>query len=246
MDTLVFPRPADLFQAAAEDFTRRAIAAVSANNEFTVVLSGGNTAKFFFDALIESERRQQRIPWQRIKFFFGDERYVAADDAQSNYYSAKEHLFSKISVPAESIYRIPTEFSDPKAAAENYEMTIRKAFNLKKNEFPKFDLVYLGLGEDGHTASLMPGSDEVKLPSSRLVVSLWAPQFKMNRITLTPAALNHSACVCFLVTGENKASAVAATLSGPYNPQQHPAQLIQCADENIIWYLDQAAGKFIL
>lgn len=266
MDTLIFPHSADLFRVAAENFAQRAIAAVVANNVFTVVLSGGGTAQFFFDALVENERyHQQRVPWERIKFFFGDERYVSADDPQSNYYSAKEHLFSKISVPAENIYRIPTEFKDPKIAAEKYEMTICTAFNLKKNEFPKFDLVYLGLGEDAHTASLMPESDVVKSASLRaaaqqfsgdivptlddarndysLVAALWVPQLKMHRITLTPDAINHSGCVCFLVTGANKASAVAQTLSGPFDPQRYPAQLIQCADENIIWYLDQEAAE---
>jgi len=247
MDTLIFPYPADLFQAAAEDFVRRAMAAFAIKDEFTVVLSGGETAKFFFDALVENACYQQPVFWKKIKFFFGDERYVSADDVQSNYYCAKEHLFSKIPVPVENIYRIPTEFIDPNAAAEQYAITIRQAFNLKKKEFPNFDLVYLGLGDDGHTASLMPESEVVKLASTRkncsLVATLWVPRFKMHRITLMPAAINHSTCICFLVTGKNKASAVSQTLSGPFDPQRYPAQLIQCDDGNIIWYLDQGAAE---
>ncbi len=239
---IIFSSSQDLFKTAVEDFVRLAIAAVTEKGEFTVVLSGGNTAKLFFNAFVEDETKQ-RIPWPQIKFFFGDERYVPADDPESNYHSAQELLFSKVAVPAENIYRIPTEFSDPKASAEAYEKTIR--------EFPQFDLVYLGLGDDGHTASLMPYSDVVKAcpesgaqdKNSRWVESLWVPHLKMYRITLTPCAINRSAGVCFMVTGVSKAPAVAQTLEGPVDPQRYPAQLIQCAEEKVIWYLDQAAAE---
>lgn len=246
----IFPTSVDLFEAAVVDFIRCADAAVAAQGVFTVVLSGGNTAKFFFDALVASERRQRRIPWRRIKFFFGDERYVPADEAESNYFSAKECLFSKVAVLAENIYRMPTEFDDPKMGAKKYAETIRRVFHLDNGELPKFDLVYLGLGEDGHTASLMPGSEIVKNYAENtvldendpLVTALWAPQQQMYRITLTPGAINHSAGISFLVTGINKASAVQHTLEGPWQPQQYPAQLIHCANENLIWYLDQQAA----
>ena len=239
----IFPKAEKLFKAAAEDFIQRALAAVAAKNAFTVVLSGGNTAKYFFDALVAGELDKPKIPWQQIKFFFGDERYVPANDADSNYHSAQEHLFAKVAVPAENIYRMPTEFDDPKTAAQHYATTIRQVFNLKNNEFPQFDLVYLGLGEDGHTASLMPGSAVLAEKNNQLVAALWAPQVAMYRITLTPAAINHAANICFLVTGENKALAVSQTLAGAFNPERYPAQLIRGAHENNIWYLDQAAAK---
>ncbi|NNM59634.1 MAG: 6-phosphogluconolactonase [Legionellales bacterium] len=240
----IFSVPQDLFQAVVEDFAQRANTAVTAKGFFTVVLSGGNTPKLFFDALVESKLS---IPWHQIKFFFGDERYVPANDERSNYYMAQKHLFSNVPVPAENIYRIPTEFNDPKIAAENYEMIIRKVFNLKNNEFPKFDLIYLGLGEDAHTASLMPFSEIVENKNSDIIVaSLWVPELNMYRITLTPKAINHSTCICFLVTGQRKASAVWHTLKGPFHPQQYPAQLIQCKSGKTIWYLDQAAAAMFM
>src|SRR5262249_9141121 len=161
-----------------------------------------------------SEQNQSHIPWPQIKFFFGDERYVPSDNAQSNYLSAQEHLFSKVPIAEKNIYRIPTELSDPQVAAENYAAIIRGV---------SFDWVYLGLGEDGHTASLIPNSDVVKAyaensvseNSDPLVTALLAPEFNMYRITLTPGAINRSSGIGFLVTGTPKASAVRDTLEGP-------------------------------
>jgi 6-phosphogluconolactonase len=246
----ILPNSKDLFQSAAEDFTQRAVAAVDAKGSFTVVLSGGSTPAFFFDALTENEFFKEQIPWGQILFFFGDERYVPADNVESNYHMANEHLFSKVPILAKNIYPILTSFSDPQEAAEDYEFTLRTVFHVKKNEFPTFDIVYLGLGEDAHTASLMPLSNVVMTFSKnkmleknyQLVASLWVPTLKMNRITLTPSAINHSECVCFLVTGSNKATAVWKTIEGPFEPQHTPAQLIHCIHGKTIWYLDQAAA----
>lgn len=240
----IFPSSAEVFRVAAEDFVRRSIIAIAAKGVFTVVLSGGNTGQLFF-----SELSKKKTAWDKIKFFFGDERYVSADDPESNYYSANKYLFSKVSIPPENIYRIPTELTDPKITAKQYELMLRKAFNLNNNRFPLFDLTYLGLGENAHTASLMPFSDVVTTYSDdilkkndQLVVSLWVPELKMYRITLTPGAFNNSACICFLVTGTNKASAVKHTLEGSFNPVQYPAQLIQCANGDTLWYLSQTAA----
>jgi 6-phosphogluconolactonase len=238
----IFSNDNDLFSTAAQDFAQRAIAAVTAKSEFNVVLSGGNTPKLFFDTLTKNPEYRQKIPWRQIKFFFGDERYVPADDPGNNYNSAKQHLFSKVSVSAENIFPIPTGFSDPQDSARSYEVTICKVH---------FDLIYLGLGDDAHTASLMPGTDIVrdyaqgKAPH-QLVAALWAPQQKMYRITLTPCAINHSECICFLVTGASKAAAVSSVLEGAFDPERFPAQLIHSADEKIVWYLDQeaAGGKY--
>lgn len=232
MDIVIFANATDLFNAAIADFARRAKTAIAEKGEFAVVFSGGSTGKVFFDAL-SAASSQQQIPWPQIKIFFADERYVPADNAESNYLLAKQHLFDKVPVLPENIFRIPTEFSDPQAAAEHYESTIRHQ---------QFDLVYLGLGEDAHTASLMPGSEVVK-KNDRLVASLWVPHLKMYRITLTPRAINHSAHICFLVTGENKAPAVSQTIEGPFNPEKYPAQWMKDdGDKKVIWYLDQAAA----
>ncbi|MFI4954778.1 MAG: 6-phosphogluconolactonase [Gammaproteobacteria bacterium] len=245
----IFPDPAEVFKSAAADFSQRAIAAIQRQGVFNVVLSGGNTATFFFDSLVECYKDQ--IPWGQIQFFFGDERYVPADDVQSNYHMAYEHLFSKVAVPKENIHRIPTGLNDPNAAAEEYEHSLRKLFNTQNTEFPKFDLLYLGLGENAHTASLMPLSDVVKdaaknlsgSQNPRLVASLLVPELNMYRITLTPNAINNSSCIIFLVTGESKAPAVYEVLEGPIAPEQYPAQLIHCLYGKTIWYLDHAAAK---
>ncbi len=258
MDTLInhaivriLPDTATLFQGAADDFTQRATKAINEKQRFTVVLSGGETPKFFFDALVKHARAVPQIVWGKIKFFFADERYVPADNAASNYHLAYEHLFSKLPVPAENIYRIPTELNDPHSVAEMYQQTLRQVFNSEQNELPLFDVVYLGLGANGHTASLMPESDIVRAyidggnRINALVAALWAPDLHMYRITLTPGVLNNSAGVCFLVTGTDKALAVSQVLQGSFKPLQYPAQLIRCSHGETVWYLDQKAANKI-
>ena len=246
----VFLSSEDLFLFAANDFEKRAIAAVNNKGMFSVVLAGGSTPKLFFDMLTGVESYKDTIPWQRIQFFFGDERYVSSDDINSNYHMAQEHLFSKVPVNPENIYRIPTEYKDPNDAAINYEKKLREVFHIKDNAFPQFDLVYLGLGDNAHTASLMPLSDLVKnyvenpLPekNNRLVASLFVSELNMQRITLTPTAINHGLNIIFLVTGANKATALWEVLEGQTDPLHYPAQLIHCRDKKTIWYLDQAAA----
>lgn len=240
----IFPKASDLFHSAAEDFTERAIQAINDTGVFTVVLAGGNTPKKFFETLTENKYCLEKTPWRHIKFFFGDERYLPSTDPENNYHKANENLFSKLSVPRENIYRIPTEFSNPQDTAKNYELTLKKVFCIKDHDFPNFDLVYLGLGKDAHTASLMPFSDLV-VPNStdQLVACLWVSQSQMYRITLTPAAINNAKSIIFLVTGTNKAGAVYSVLKGPHEPQKFPAQLIHSINGKTIWFLDQEAAK---
>lgn len=248
----VFSDTSALFRALAKDFVQRAHKAVTEKQTFSVVLSGGKTPTLLFDALLTIAQEEKQIPWQKIKFFFGDERYVPKESDMSNYHLANAHLFSKLPIRKENIFRIPTELQDPIAAAENYEHTIREVFQCKNNEVPQFDLVYLGLGEDGHTASLMPDSDVVKtyldaIESKKnkhpLVAALWVSELNMYRITMTPTVLNHSAHVSFCALGANKAVVVDKVLNGPFTPLQYPAQLIRCEQGETVWYLDQAAGQ---
>jgi 6-phosphogluconolactonase len=246
----IFPSANDLFQFAAKDFTHRALAAVNDKGTFSVVLAGGNTPKLFFDTLTGVKYYKNSIPWQQIQFFFGDERYVPSDDAESNYHMAYEHLFSKVPVNPENVYRIPTEFNDPKDAAKDYEQTLREAFHIKDNAFPQFDLLYLGLGDNAHTASLMPLSDVVMHytenpfsdKNNPLVASLFDSESNMYRITLTPNAINNGMDIIFLVAGANKATAVWEVLEGQTDPLHYPAQLIHSVHRKTIWYLDQAAA----
>lgn len=249
---------ASLFLELAADFTERAIAAVETKNEFVVLFSGGNTPKPFLEHLTMTQKTTKKIPWEKIKFFFADERYVPSDNAESNFHMLYEYLFKKVPVLEKNVHRIPTEYSDPKEAAVAYEQTLREAFNLKTTkELPLFDIVYLGLGEDAHTASLFPNNEvvinyihflqnrskETTPADFPMVCSLWAASQEMYRITLTPPIINHAENIIFIVTGANKAAAVCHVLEGPYNPKQYPAQLIQKEHNKIIWYLDGTAAS---
>lgn len=248
-----FANANDLFQFAAEEFTTRSIACVKEKGTCTVVLSGGSTPKFFFSILTGMESYKKRIPWGDIKFFFSDERYLPVESADNNYHMVNEHLFSKVPVLADNIYRMKTEFNDPNEAANDYEKMIRSVLHLNATAFPSFDLVYLGLGEDAHTASLMPFSDVVMRYAENvqaetiqpLVASLWVPHLSMHRITLTPPAINHSARIIFQVTGQSKAQAVKHVLKGQHDPQAYPAQLIHPEHGQTQWYLDKDAAMLL-
>jgi 6-phosphogluconolactonase len=244
----VFPNPNDLFKFAADDFMQRAITAVDEKGTFAVVLSGGNTPKAFFDILANDANYMKNIPWRLIKFFFCDERYVPAEDPQSNYHMTEEYLFSKVPVDRQHIYRIQTEFTHPKDAAKAYENTLRNVFHIEDStQYPAFDLIYLGLGDNAHTASLMPFTKEVKEliatdDKHTLALSSFVAELDMYRITLTPCAINNAMQIIFMATGEGKASAVQEVIEGPRDPLHYPAQLINGVHHKAIWYLDQAAA----
>lgn len=249
----IFPDVKDLFHFAAEDFYQRAMTTVNDKGEFSVVLAGGATPQLFFDVLTSVERYKKNIPWPNIQFFFGDERYVPADNIESNYHMAYEHLFAKVPINPKNIFRITTENNDPKVAAKEYEQRLKNHW--KNDAVPLFDLVYLGLGNDAHTASLMPMSDIVKSYADNsqtkrhhsLVTSLNVSASSIHRITLTPLALNNASNIIFLVTGENKSTAVREVLNGKPDPLHYPAQLIASEYGKTIWFLDKfAAGKLNL
>ncbi len=240
----IFSSAADLFQYAAHDFYSRCLKNVEQRGKFTVALAGGSTPKNFFKTLVDLYK--DSIPWQHIEFFFGDERYVPHDDFESNYHMANEQLFSKLPVNKTHIYPIPTDFENSKEAARVYEQTLRAAF--PEDDVPKFDLTYLGLGDDGHTASLMPFNEVVQdyLESDqRLVRAVFLPQTKSYRITLSPIVLNNSRHIIFMVTGNNKATATAKVLEGDFEPLHFPAQLIHGVDQQSTWLLDSEAASHL-
>lgn len=240
---------ASLFKAAADDFMRRANEYVKQKGVFNVVLSGGNTPKKFY-TLLTTEAYKNNIPWDKINFFFGDERYVPEDQPTNNFYMAHQYLFSQVNVPMVNVFQIPTEYEDPNKAAQDYAATIRDTLHLKANELPQFDLIYLGLGSNAHTASLMPGTDLVKAYANnaggidryQITAACWVSELNMYRITLTPPAINNSACIAFLVEGEDKVEAVWQILEGPRDAVMYPAQLIEANKGQLIWFLDQAAA----
>ncbi len=225
---------ADLFQAAAAEFAAQA---VRSSGRFSVALSGGSTPKSLYSLLASGSI--PNIPWEKIFFFFGDERFVPADHPDSNYRMARETgLFSK--VPDDHVFRVHTEEKDADTAARAYEQAVQKFFGLRPGEFPRFDLVLLGLGSDGHTASLFPGTAALN-ENSRLVVANWVDKFQSYRITFTLPVLNRCACAMFLASGADKSNIVHEVMENP--KANLPSQRVRPADGRLVWLLDRAAAS---
>jgi len=236
----------EVCRASAEEFVRQADGFVRTNGRFTVALSGGSTPRGLYRLLAgEGEPALPgRIPWRQIHFFWGDERHVPPDHPDSNYRMAREALLSRVPVPPENIHRIPAENRDAAFAAEQYAQTLHDAFRLTAGQFPRFDLILLGMGPDGHTASLFPGTDALR-ERERPVVAQWVETFQASRITLTLPVLNNAACVIFLVAGQEKAETLRAVLQGGGQPDRFPAQLIRPSQGRLLWMLDRAAARLL-
>lgn len=238
-DLMVLPDAAQLAQEAVSKFDAAARSAIAERGKFAVALSGGNTPRIVY-SLLASECRDT-LDWQNIFIFFGDERHVPPDDPQSNYRMARESLLSRVPIPEENVFRVLAESPSDKAA-EDYENKLRSFFQLAPGALPRFDLIFLGLGEDGHTASLFPGSAAVS-ETSRLVVANWVEKFKTFRITLTFPVLNAAAQVVFLVAGAAKAGIVHEIFSNPN--ASYPAELVRPDDGKLLWMLDHAAARLL-
>jgi 6-phosphogluconolactonase len=236
----VLTTPQELFAAAAEEVVRAANEAVARRGRFTIALSGGSTPRNLHTLLATNARTS--LPWDHMFFFWGDERHVPPTDPESNYRMAEETLLSKIPVASANVFRIPAENPDAATAADAYEQTLRKFFALQPGEFPRFDLILLGMGPDGHTASLFPGTAALQ-EKSRLVVANWVEKFKTSRITLTLPVLNAARCVAFLVSGTDKAAALQAVLQSDAPGEQYPAKLVRPRDGKLIWLVDRAAAS---
>ena len=229
--------------SAAEEIIQIAVEAVEARNVFRIALSGGSTPKTLYSKLACDQDLKKQMPWQSTHFFWSDERTVPPDHAESNYRMVSEAMFKHVAVSESQIHRIHGEVDDPKRAAEEYEKEIRHHFNVSPPGVPQFDLILLGMGPDGHTASLFPGTKALN-EEKRLVVSNWVPKFNTNRITFTVPLINLAANVFFLVCGEDKAATLKAVLEGPYDPEVFPSQFIK-PEGDLIWFVDQAAGKLL-
>jgi 6-phosphogluconolactonase len=237
MKPRIFDTPTDLFQGAAEEFSKRAVAAIKDHGRFCVALSGGSTPKSLF-ALLASGKFPA-FPWDRTFLFWGDERYVPSDAAESNYRMTRETLLSKVPIPAENVFRIKTEISPADQAATDYEQTLKNFFNLKSGQFPRFDLTLNGVGTEGHTASLFPDSPALE-EKTRLVVAPWIEKFQMFRISLTLPVFNTAACVLFLAAGKEKAPILQEVFESP--GRGLPAQRIHPANGELLWFIDRAAA----
>ncbi|HEX5432853.1 MAG TPA: 6-phosphogluconolactonase [Candidatus Angelobacter sp.] len=236
----VTPDVAALNRAAADEFVRCAKDAIGARGRFTVALSGGNTPRAVY-ALLASEYTTV-LPWEKILVFFGDERHVPPEDAASNYRMANESLLSRIPIPPQNIHRIRAELDAEQAAAQ-YEETLKTVFKPGTGELPRFDLVMLGMGTDGHTASLFPDTQALQ-ESGRLVVANKVKKLGTERITLTLPALNAAAEVMVIIAGENKAE-ILDRIVHSRGTIEFPIQLVRPQNGRLLWIVDRQAAKLI-
>jgi len=230
------------------EFARNEIAnlcakAIAKHGQFTIALSGGSTPQKLY-ALLAEENFQSQINWLKTRFFFGDERFVAPDSDESNFQMARETLFSKIKIPQENIHLFLTEEGNAKTVAEKMENELREFFHLKENEFPRFDLILLGMGADAHTASLFPATSALK-ETKRLVTENYVEKFEAFRLTFTLPTINHARNIFFIIAGEDKAKAVREVLQGEYNPEKFPAQFIKPENGKLLFLLDAKAARFL-
>jgi 6-phosphogluconolactonase len=232
---------AEISRTAAEMIIRQATGTKSDDGPFTLALSGGSTPRMLHERLSHEPTVTRRVPWNKFHFFWGDERHVPPEDPQSNFRMARETLFDSAPVPAPNIHRVPAEETDAVVAAEKYERELKSFFNLKAGQWPRLDCVLLGIGADGHTASLFPATKALK-EKRRLVVANWVPKFQRHRITMTVPILNQAAQVIFLVSGRQKAAILKEILEGDYRPDLLPAQLVRPVDGKLLWLVDEAAA----
>jgi len=238
---LVFPDFAAAAAAAAERVARRCERAVAERGECAIALSGGDTPRALYARLAMAPFRE-RIPWQRLRLFWSDERCVPPDDPQSNYRMARETLLARVPVPDNQIHRMPAERPEGEAAAEAYAALLRAHLPPTADGWPRFDLVLLGLGADAHTASLFPHAPGLR-EARRAVLAYEVPHLGMSRMTLTPPVLNHAREILFLVAGPEKARALRAVLEGPCQPDAVPAQAIRPVDGTLVWIVDASAAS---
>jgi len=228
----------DLSRAAANLFVEQADQSIAARDRFLAALNGGSTPTRLFELLATDYGK--RVDWSRVHVFWGDERCVSPDDAGSSYGQARDIWLSHVLIPDANIHRIQGELG-PVEAAKDYSLTLRE-FASPPLRWPRLDLIYLGMGEDGHTASLFPGSP-VDGSEPTMPVTAHYQDRPANRVSLTPVVFNSAHVIVFMATGEKKANTLAEVLSDRYNPAQYPAQRIAPNDGRLIWLVDEAAAS---
>jgi 6-phosphogluconolactonase len=229
---------------AAQEILQAGTSAVAQRGSFTLVLAGGSTPKTLYQLLVNDAALRAQLPWDKMVLLFGDERNVPPDHADSNFRTATEAMISKAPLKPEQILRIKGEYKDTEKAALEYEQTLRSSFKLRDGELPRFDVVLLGMGNDGHSLSLFPGTKALH-PERRLVVRNWIGKLYAERITMTAPTVNNAEHVIFMVTGNDKALALKGVLEGPYEPEQLPSQFIQPRNGKVQWLVDTAAGSML-
>jgi len=238
LDARVLPDLVSLSRAVLEETFPIIQEAVSKRGRFAIALSGGHTPGKMYSLWAQTEQYRNKTPWDRVHLFWSDERFVPADDPRSNYHMARETLISQVPIPAQNVHPMPTNLSSPEECARAYETELLKFFG---SEPPAFDVQLLGIGDEGHTASLFPGSPELG-EKVRWVAAVRVAAEPPQRITLTPVVLNQGRNTFFLVAGEGKSAILSAIRDElASKPSQYPAARIHPAREPV-WFLDQAAA----
>lgn len=224
-----------LAEAAADRFVADVEAALASRGHADVALAGGTTPRSM-NALLAASPRRERIAWSRLRFFFGDERSVPPDHPDSNYRMNRETLFDPLGLPESRIFRMRGE-DEPRGAADAYSRVLAEQLGPQ----PRFDVLFLGMGPDGHTASLFPGT-LASIDDRQLAAANWVEKFSTWRITLTPHVINAARSITITAGGAEKADALRAVLEGPHEPDTYPVQLVAPADGVLHWLIDAAAA----
>jgi 6-phosphogluconolactonase len=238
----VYETRTDVATAAAGRFTARVRTAIVRHGRARIALAGGRTPEALYRLLADAPYRAA-IDWSRLEFFWGDERGVPPDHPDSNYRMVREALLTRVPIAADNIHRMRGGLLDAAVAAREYEAVLRQGCRVEVDVVPRLDLCLLGLGPDGHTASLFPASPVVR-ERTRWVRAAWVEKLRSWRLTLTPPLINNARHILFLVTGSDKAEAVRAVLQGPAEPNRLPAQIVRPTCGRVEWLLDRdAAGR---
>jgi len=246
----IFPNIEELNNFAAEKFVEIANDSIEKHGRLTVALAGGSTPKSLYK-LLASDKFKDKINWNKVFFFFGDERNVLPDHEESNFRMANENIFAPLNIKAENIFRWQTELEDAEKIAEDYAVTLRKAHNYpfaaaepSSDIFPRFDLMLLGMGADGHTASLFPFTEALR-ETEKIAVANYVEKLQTTRLTLTFPAINNARNIIFLVAGEEKAETLKAVLEGEYEPDELPSQNVRPKDGGLFWLIDKNVAKLL-
>ncbi|OAI42070.1 hypothetical protein AYO41_04810 [Verrucomicrobia bacterium SCGC AG-212-E04] len=237
-----FADPTALTRAAADEVVRRLVLAVQQRGGASIALAGGSTPKSLYRQLAEDAALRDRLPWSKVHFFFGDERHVSPDHSDSNFRMAHEAMFDRLPaelLPEANIHRIRGELPEPEQAAIQYAQELEAHFG--QGHLPQFDVMLLGMGPDGHTASIFPGTSALR-ENAITVCAVWIDKLSTHRITMTPPVLRHARSVIFLVAGPDKARVLKSVLEGPPALDRYPAQGIYSLEGETLWLADTAAA----
>jgi 6-phosphogluconolactonase len=241
MHIAIYPDIDTLSHDAAQHIVRIANESIATYGRFTMALSGGTTPRKTYE-LLGSEPYSRQINWTLVHIFWGDERCVPPESPDSNYRMAHEALLSKIPIPAVQVHRMLANKPDRDAASQEYVEEMQRVF--ATDDIPSFDLIQLGMGPEGHTASLFPHQEALH-EERRLVMPVSVPKPPPDRLTFTPPLLNAARNTLFLVTGSDKADALHAVLEGSYQPDEYPAQIVRPPNGEVVWMVDTAAAQNI-